>query len=49
MNNVIPLKPTTDLELILLPPEEKEEVSKEDIKYFYKNLTNILKEYRNGN
>lgn len=40
--NVIPLKPTTELELILLPPEESEEVSEEDVKYFYKTLANIL-------
>lgn len=42
MKDVIPLKPTTELKLILLPPEEPEEVSEEDIKYFYKNLANIL-------
>lgn len=42
MMNVIPLKPTTELELILLPPEDEEEVSGEDVKYFYKTLANIL-------
>lgn len=42
-NNVIPLKPkpTTDLKLVLIPPEETE-VTPEDVKNFYKNLTNIL-------
>lgn len=45
MNNVIPikrLKPTTKLKLVLLPPSEKEEVGKEDIKNFYINLAKIL-------
>ncbi len=42
MKDVIPLKPTAELKLILLPPEKPEEVSEEDIKYFYKNLANIL-------
>lgn len=42
-NNVIPLKPkpTTDLKLVLISPEETE-VTPEDVKNFYKNLTNIL-------
>lgn len=42
INNVIPLKPMTDLKLVLLPPEENEEVTQEDVKNFYRNLTNIL-------
>lgn len=44
INNVIPFqpKPTTELKLILLPPAEPEEVSPEDVKFFYKNLMCIL-------
>lgn len=42
MNNVLPLKPTSELKLVLLPPEEPEEVTEEDIKYFYRKLANIL-------
>lgn len=42
IDNIIPLKPTTELKLILLPPEEKETPTKEDVKNFYKNLANIL-------
>ena len=35
-------KPTDEIELILLPPKESKEISPEDIKFFYKNLLNIL-------
>lgn len=35
-------KPTSDLKLILLPPKHQEEVTQEDVKNFYKNLTSIL-------
>lgn len=35
-------KPTDKIELILLPPKQKEEVTEDDVKNFYKNLTAIL-------
>lgn len=35
-------KPTTDLTLVLLPPKVNKEVTREDIKNFYLELTNIL-------
>nr|DAI41247.1 MAG TPA: hypothetical protein [Caudoviricetes sp.] len=35
-------RPTTDLELILLPPKKLKEIKEEHIKNFYLNLTNIL-------
>jgi len=34
--------PSLDLKLILLPPKHQEEVTQEDVKNFYKNLTSIL-------
>lgn len=42
MNNRIPLKPGNELKLILIPPKEDKEVTKDDVKYFYKKLANIL-------
>lgn len=38
----IPIKPTTKLKLVLLPPKEPKIVTQDDIKYFYKKLANIL-------
>lgn len=44
MNNVVSLKQSDKLELILLPPKEPEQVTQEDVKYFFKNLINIFLE-----
>ena len=35
-------KPTDSLKLVLLPPKQQEEVTQEDIKNFYINITTIL-------
>lgn len=35
-------KPSDSIKLILLPPEEHEEVTFNDVKNFYVNLTSIL-------
>ena len=39
---IVNKKPTDKLTLILLPPKQQEEVTQEDVKNFYKNLTSIL-------
>ena len=44
IDNVIPLKPTTELKLILLPPEEKETPTKEDVKNAIETKISELKE-----
>ena len=35
-------KPNDRLKLIILPPKKQEEITPEDIKNFYKNLTSVL-------
>lgn len=36
------IPPNDSLKLKLLPPKQQEEITKEDVKNFYKNLTSIL-------
>lgn len=43
-SKVVPLKPTTKLKLVLIPPKEPEPVTQEDVKYFYKKLISIFLE-----